>query len=254
MHDRIILDSSMATAVKKRTASQKPDTPPVDDATPEGKDGLGSPEKVEMAILNGIQRGQYVPGQHLVEIELTRNLGVSRGSLREGFRRLASRGVITITRHRGAYISKLSRAELDDLLSVLEVLCCLAASQAAERCGTPSMRKKMEQLLRRIEAYDVNAGIHDFLELRHDFYNTLIGVSGNSELERIVPLARADLYRLQIYSSLRSYPNNDYLIDYVDIVREVIDQKPVAAAKLIQRHFKRSRKIADTVPKTAFNA
>lgn len=244
----------MTTAAKKRNVPQKPDLAPVNDTAPEGKDGMGSPEKVEMAILSGIQRGQYVPGQHLVEIELTRSLGVSRGSLREGFRRLASRGVITITRHRGAYISKLSRAELDDLLSVLEVLCCLAASQAAERCSAPAMRKKMEQLIRRIESYDVNAGIHDFLELRHDFYSTLIAVSGNSELERIVPLARADLYRLQIYSSLRSYPNSDYLVDYIDIAKEVIAQKPSAAAKLIERHFKRSRKIADTVPKTAFNA
>ncbi|MFM6832094.1 MAG: GntR family transcriptional regulator, partial [Novosphingobium sp.] len=94
-------------------------------------------QKLADGIVYCIRSGQMVPGQHLVESDLTRRFGVSRGSLREGLKHLAADGIVTLTRFRGAYISALDRKAVHDLLDVLEPLCTLAARVAATKGGTP---------------------------------------------------------------------------------------------------------------------
>ena len=45
-----------------------------------------------------------VPGQRLIEVDLTRELQISRGPVREAFKQLAGQGVLVLNRHRGGYI------------------------------------------------------------------------------------------------------------------------------------------------------
>ena len=47
----------------------------------------GSPGVVYRGIVDGLYRGRYVPGQRLVEADLTRDFEVGRGSVREALLR-----------------------------------------------------------------------------------------------------------------------------------------------------------------------
>lgn len=82
---------------------------------PSAKDSLpvteneSATDKVAEAITQGIRTGVFVPGQHLLEPDLTRRLGISRGSLRESLKHLAAAGIVTLNRYRGAYIGLLDR-------------------------------------------------------------------------------------------------------------------------------------------------
>lgn len=100
-------------------------------------------DRVAEAITSGIRAGIFVPGQHLLEPDLTRRLGISRGSLREGLKHLAAAGIVTLNRFRGAYISTLDRKSVLDLLDTLEPLCRLAARLAALNCGTAEARQRI---------------------------------------------------------------------------------------------------------------
>ena len=91
-----------------------------------------SPQRVVNAVISGIQKGRFVPGQRLIEVDLTRELKISRGPVREAFKRLAGEGVLVLNRHRGAYIRAQTREEVDDTLCVMEVLGGLAAKLAAQ--------------------------------------------------------------------------------------------------------------------------
>ena len=53
----------------------------------------GSPGVVYRGIVDGLYRGRYVPGQRLVEADLTRDFEVGRGSVREALSRLAAEGL-----------------------------------------------------------------------------------------------------------------------------------------------------------------
>jgi len=72
---------------------------------------LSSSDQVVEHITRNILAGRYVPGQRLVEADLTHALSISRGPVREAYRRLDALGILTRTMHRGACVRALSRIE-----------------------------------------------------------------------------------------------------------------------------------------------
>ncbi|CAG1022864.1 HTH-type transcriptional regulator McbR [Methylococcales bacterium] len=70
--------------------------------------------KLRQFILNE----QYAPSERLDQNEIARSLNVSLIPVREGLRMLAAEGLVTITPHRGVYVTELSR---DDLLEVYRI-------------------------------------------------------------------------------------------------------------------------------------
>ncbi len=85
-------------------------------------------------LRDGIFLGRFAPGQRLITSELMTDIGVSRGSLREAFSRLAADGIVDLVPNRGAVVRRLSRVELINLFRIREVLEGLAARQAAMLC------------------------------------------------------------------------------------------------------------------------
>ncbi len=61
-----------------------------------------SPDMVVTAINDAILRQRYSIGQRLVESDLTRDLKVSRGTVREALKKLSAEGVVQLSPHRGA--------------------------------------------------------------------------------------------------------------------------------------------------------
>jgi DNA-binding GntR family transcriptional regulator len=96
---------------------------------------VSSPDRVVEAILDGIRSGRYVPGQKLIEADLTHDHQVSRGPVREALKRLGR--VITRMRHRGAYI-RATRAEADQTPVALG---CLRPDGAPRCRGGQGQRK-----------------------------------------------------------------------------------------------------------------
>ena len=66
-------------------------------------------------VRDGIFQGHYAPGQRLIEADLTRELGISRGPLREALHRLAADKILEIVPNRGAIVRRLSKREMLEL-------------------------------------------------------------------------------------------------------------------------------------------
>ena len=193
-----------------------------------------------------------VPGQHLVEADLTHRFGVSRGSLREGLKRLAADGVVELTRYRGAYIAALDRKAVHDLLAVLEPLCLLAAHLAAANCNLPADRQSLTVIARDLERFASGSGRSQYLENRRLFYDTLIRIGGNTELGRVIPLARTDLFRAQFYVEQTKAQQRHHAAGYVAIAEAVAANDVVRAGRAVRRHFAGTRKSVDSLPDQTF--
>ena len=83
---------------------------------------VSSSDQIFREIVQGLYDGRYATGQRLVESDLTREFGTSRGTVREALKRLAAEGIVTLNLHRGAQIRRLARVEVRDMLALLEVL------------------------------------------------------------------------------------------------------------------------------------
>lgn len=231
--------------VKKKTiaaASTKSRPAPADSAT----------DKVADAITQGLRSGIFVPGQHLLEPDLTRRLGISRGSLREALKHLAAAGIVTLNRYRGAYIDRLDRKSVFDLLDTLEPLARLAARLAAENCHSERDKQRMQEAAAHIEAAGKSGSRAQYLEDRLHFYNTMVDISGNKELARAMPLARTDLFRAQVETIQSEQQRQRHVDGYARIAKAIISQDPNAADKAVKKHFDGTRKTMQELPEAAF--
>jgi len=212
-------------------------------------------QHVADAVLYGIRSGQMVPGQRLVEADLTRMLGVSRGSLREGLKQLSADGIVALTRYRGAFISALDRKDVTDLLQVLELLCSLAARLAAENCRSDELKGHLTTLAFELGSNASGSGGRaDYLTKRHQFYDRLIQMGGNHELGRVIPLARADLFRAQFDRVQSREQRRKHANGYFKIAEGVGANDPGKAERAVRKHFAATRATLATLPDHAFAA
>lgn len=211
---------------------------------------LGTTEKVAEVIRAGIRSGQFAPGQHLVEVDLTRSLQISRSSLREALRHLNGDGIVTMSRYRGAHISRLSRKAVDDLLEVLEQLVRLAARRAAMSDG--AKRALMDAAIQAALKHALTADQNNYLVVRQAFYDALFALSQNEELPRVTPLRRADLFRSQMRPFQTQDDQRAHAEGYKTIAQAVADGDPQKAEDAVAAHFKATRVMVKKLPPEAF--
>src|SRR4029079_12904398 len=75
----------------------------------------------------------------LSDMALSRQLGVSRGPVREALSRLETEGIIEQLPHVGAFVRRLNRTDYEELLDTRLMLECHAAERAATRLSAAAM-------------------------------------------------------------------------------------------------------------------
>ncbi|MGK2853380.1 MAG: GntR family transcriptional regulator, partial [Microbacteriaceae bacterium] len=67
-----------------------------------------TPSIIADKLRAAIGYGELKPGEQLGEAELARQLGISRGPLREGMQRLTQEGLLVAIRNRGLFVVELT--------------------------------------------------------------------------------------------------------------------------------------------------
>jgi DNA-binding GntR family transcriptional regulator len=93
-------------------------------------------QSVYEALVELVVGGGLRPGQHLVESDLARQLGVSRQPVREALHRLEAEGWVDLRPSQGAFVHVPTDREVNQLLDVRELLEAETARLAA-RSATP---------------------------------------------------------------------------------------------------------------------
>ncbi len=99
------------------------------------------------AIRLGILRGDFPPGTPLREVQLAKELGVSRGPIREAFAKLEDEGLVDQIPNRGAYARVPTKEEFEDLSDIRIALEQVALTKACARITRPQLAKMRELLV-----------------------------------------------------------------------------------------------------------
>jgi DNA-binding GntR family transcriptional regulator len=206
-------------------------------------------DRITAAITHGILSGAFVPGQHLLESNLSRQLSVSRSSLREAMKRLAAENIVTLTQYRGAFVDILDRQATLDLLHISELLACLGARSAAIACKDVTNKAVMSRAANNLKEQTSQLG---FLESWRGVYAAAFELNANRELAKIFPISRSDLVRAQI-ARHQSLEQRDLLArGLLDVAHAIIGEKPDAAEGAMRAHFALARHAVDQLPTSAF--
>jgi DNA-binding GntR family transcriptional regulator len=94
------------------------------------------------ALVELIVSGTLQPGQHLVEAELARQLGVSRQPIRESLHRLQAEGWVELRPSQGAFVHTPTQQEVHQLLDVRGLL----EGEAARLAATTATQDEVTRL------------------------------------------------------------------------------------------------------------
>ena len=73
-------------------------------------------------LRQAILRGEFKPGERLMEIQLANKLGVSRTPIREAIRMLEQEGLAVTIPRKGAEVAKMTEKDMEDVLQMMIVL------------------------------------------------------------------------------------------------------------------------------------
>lgn len=94
--------------------------------------------------------GSLLPGERLVETELSERFNVSRMPIREAIRKLEAEGLVEYQPRKGAVVKGFTEEDIVEIYTLREALEALAAVQAVRR-GTEDDVRRIEEAMREID-------------------------------------------------------------------------------------------------------
>jgi len=149
-------------------------------------------DQVVDAIVEATARGEFLPGDRIVEAEVARSLNVSRIPVREALRLLESQSVVVNERYRGM---RLMSVDIDGLEKILRVRLALEQLAGAEAIARLKAGKAdiapLERILAQMHTAADAEDSFGVARLDTEFHRKLCQLSGNEALVRSwEPLSR----------------------------------------------------------------
>jgi DNA-binding GntR family transcriptional regulator len=178
-------------------------------------------ERVYESLFEAILGGKVRPGEHLAEQPIAGSLGVSRISVREAIRRLATDGLVEIIPNRGAFVVDFTPADIEEIFSLrgaLEALAIRLASESAGRIGLARLDEVVDEMRGIEKSHDRLAGA----EVDTKFHLTLMEISRHRRALEAWRSMSAQI-TIAVYNSITYYPDIDGLAArhsrIVDVIR-----------------------------------
>jgi DNA-binding GntR family transcriptional regulator len=123
------------------------------------------------------------PGSRLLEIQLAKQLGVSRTPVREAFAQLEREGLVTIVARVGVFVREVTTRDVDEIYTVraaLEGLAVALAAQNIDDIGRARLNQAVDTMRSKVEAADPIAYVQEL----DAFYATVMSLADNVVLHR----------------------------------------------------------------------
>lgn len=210
-------------------------------------------EKAYTHIRRKILSGELAPGAALSEASMARELGNSRGPLREAVRRLTAEGLLRPSPVGGSVVVEFSRRDVAELYELREALEVYAAGKAAERGLRPSELSALTELVDAVlllrdelevsrEHHLGKAAMERFIRLDLRFHSTLVRAAANSRILKAVADTRV---LLNIFGISRKGHDVAQLTQihryHNDILSAIVRQDAQEAMRLLGEHIRVSK-------------
>ena len=161
------------------------------------QDNIPLRDAVFETIREAILKGVLSPGQHLMEMQLAYQLGVSRTPVREAIRMLELEGLVVMIPRKGARVAAISEKSLCDVLEVrraLEELSVRLACTRIERKDLEKLDSINQQFIQACQADDVV----QIAKIDEEFHAVIYEAADNAKLLQLLNQMQNQMYRYRI--------------------------------------------------------
>lgn len=143
-----------------------------------------APAMIAAQLRSLIAQGTMPPGAQLVEADIVRELGVSRGPVREAMNRLTQEGLLVSIRNRGVFVAEFDEADIRD---IYEARTAVEKAAAGILLAT-NFKLAGEELMGRVGDMEEARLAHDpeaMSEADIAFHEALVAMASSPRLSRM---------------------------------------------------------------------
>jgi DNA-binding GntR family transcriptional regulator len=198
-------------------------------------------QSVYDALIDLIVGGELPPGQHMVETDLARQLGVSRQPIREALHRMEAEGWVDLRPSQGAFVHVPTDSEVDELLDVRALLEAETARLAAASTGPtrPVQLARLREICREGEAAAEADDFGAAVAANNAFHAEIAVIGGNGTLAELADIVgrRVQWY----YRMVAPERGHGSWAEHAEMIGAIEAGDPDRAQALARRHTERTR-------------
>lgn len=198
------------------------------------KNAMNTPDYVVDSLRNAILQGQYKANQPLRQDQIAEALGVSKIPLREALVQLKSEGLVTILPKRGAIVSELSGAEVEEIYAMRIALETMAIKKAIPLLNKSDIIRAKSVL----EIIESETDKNQWGELNWEFHANLYQAAQMPLLLNTIHHLHNNVTRYLIIYLERLSASDRSQKEHRDMLQACLDQNSTKAVNILKKHLK----------------
>jgi DNA-binding GntR family transcriptional regulator len=195
-------------------------------------------QSVYDALIDLIVGGELPPGQHMVETDLARQLGVSRQPIREALHRMEAEGWVDLRPSQGAFVHVPTDKEVDELLDVRALLEAETARLAA-LAATPEHVARLREICREGQAAAEAGDFGSAVATNNVFHAEIAAAGGNLVLAELADIVgRRVQWYYRLVAPARGYGSWG---EHEELIEAIESSDPERAQHIARSHAERTR-------------
>lgn len=195
-------------------------------------------------LRDDILAGKFPAGSKLSEQSICDEYMVSRTPVREAFQKLELEGIIEIIPNRGAFVSELSKQDIDDAYEIMKALEAVAVRLAIERI-TDEEIKQIQEIYELMEFYTVKADLEKLSRENDKFHMAIRQASGNAMIVQTLSSCHTRVKRNQYRKGWSTDFLDEELAEHEAIFMAVAAKDKETAVAAAVRHVRNGKKRAN---------
>lgn len=203
---------------------------------------LGELERSNLAtdiaerLRESIVRGEIPPGTHLIETEMARNLGVSRGPLREALRILETEDLLESSPGHGSFVPQISSRDIHEVYSLRCILEEEAIRLATENRKTEDLNRLQETLKDMFKAANAD-DTSRVTDLDYKFHQQIWEMADHTRLKNVLESITT---RIRMYLAVQTQLYDDLAVGISDhelLLNALRNRDSEAGVQVLRNHL-----------------
>jgi DNA-binding GntR family transcriptional regulator len=191
---------------------------------------------VTHAIKEAIMRGELVPGQRLVEADLSEMFDASRAAVRSSLVELTNEGLVEKVQNRGARVRAVSldeAIEISEVRMLLEGLCAAKAAEHIDKNGIAELK----DIGKRMRAAVKGGDVFGYSRLNQLLHRRVRELGGQRTAAGVLDRLRAQSVRHQFRLSTQPGRPAVSLPEHLAIIEAICARDAAAADRAARKHL-----------------
>ncbi len=193
-------------------------------------------DEVFEILKNRIVKLEYQPGEILNELEISKELNVSRTPVRNAFEQLKATDLLVVVPRYGAQVSQIDFLKMKHLFELTRVLDPFATRLTVERI-TEEKKAELKKIYERLLSYNIDVDYQKAIDDDEMFHEIIFDQCGNPWLQKHLKELHYHSERLWHYCEKYFDSMDIFTNTFGEIIKAIDEKDPDRAEKYAREHI-----------------